>query len=129
MGKPEVLTMSAGKKHLKFGAAFFATVAVALGLGFASSAAADAPKALPGALASVPAYENSNTKDAVPRDAGQQIAAGGQMEFGFTPLHARYRKVKLLKFRREVEVMKEDLIVKVQSPGKRRSFIMLELNF
>jgi len=129
MGKSEVLIMSAGKKHSKFGAAFFATIAVALGLGFALSAAADAPKTLPAALTTLSPYENSNTKDAVTREAGQRIVADAQTELGLAPLHARYRNMKLLRFRQELQVMKEDVIVKVQSPGKRRSFIMLEMKF
>ena len=129
MGKSELLIMSTRTKHSKFGATFFATTAVALGLGFALSAAADAPKKLPAALTSLASYENSKAKDAVTRDAGQRMVADAQTGLGLTPLHARYRNIKLLSFRHEVEVMKEDVIVKVQSPGKRRSFMMLELKF
>ncbi len=129
MGKSEVLMASTGTKHSKFGAAFFATIAVALGLGFASIAAADAPKKLPAALTSLTSYENTISKDAATRHAGQRIAVDAQTELGLAPLHARYRTMKLLSFRHEVEVMKEDVIVKLQSPGKRRSFMMLELKF
>ena len=129
MGKTEVLIMSTGTKHSKFRATFFVTTAVALGLGFALSAAADAPRKLPAALTSLPAYENSNTNDAVTREAGQRMVADAQTELGLAPLHARYRNLKLLRFRHELQVMKEDVIVKVQSPGKRRSFIMLEMKF
>ena len=129
MGKTEVLIMSTGTKHSKFRATFFAATAVALGLGFALSAAADAPRKLPAALTSLPSYENPNTKEAVMRDAGQRMVADAQTGLGLAPLHARYRNIKLLSFRHEAEVMKEDVIVKVQSPGKRRSFLMVELKF
>ena len=129
MGKSEVLIMSTGSKHSKFRATFFATTAVALGLAFALSAAADAPQKLPEALTSLSSYENPNTKEAVTRDAVQRMVADAQTGLGLAPLHPRYRNIKLLRFRHEFAVMKEEVIVKVQSPGKRRSFLMVELKF
>ena len=84
---------------------------------------------MPAGLTSLTSYENQNTKEAVMRGAGQRMVADAQTGLGLAPLHPRFRNIKLLRFRHEFAVMKEEVIVKVQSPGKRRSFLMVELKF
>jgi len=45
------------------------------------------------------------------------------------PLYKRYRKLKVLSYTRNLEVGQEEVRVKVQSPGRRRSIIGVELHF
>lgn len=45
------------------------------------------------------------------------------------PLYRRYQKMKVLHYQRELEVGREELILKLQSPGKRRSIMTVEVRF
>ncbi|MCP5042502.1 MAG: hypothetical protein GY944_15865 [bacterium] len=45
------------------------------------------------------------------------------------PLYKRYRNLKVLSYTRAIDVGNDEVIVKLQSPGKRRSIMMVELKF
>ncbi len=100
-------------------------VVLVLGLGLTFVAAADQQE-LPEAytsLASVDAGEQVTVTD-----LGSELLAGAH----HAPALRRtpgYRKHKLVSYSRLVEVGKEDVIVRIQSPGKRKSIMMVEFEF
>lgn len=104
-------------------------VAVAVCLCVASDAWAETDETLPAAFITIASDASDNATDAAARHADGMIAAEKYVGARRAPRLARYRSIKLLSFSREVELMKEDVIVKVQSPGKRRSIMMVELKF
>lgn len=96
--------------------------------GIAATASANTDL-LPAAYTSLVSYHKAEHPDAATREAGKMLAAESRVGKRQAPLHARYRNIKLLSYSRAVEVGKEDVIVKVQSPGKRRSIMMVEFRF
>ena len=104
-------------------------VALAVCLVSASDASANDHEALPEAYTSFASYKSSDPSIVAARHAGEMIAADASVGKRRAPLHVRYRKIKLLSFQREVELLREDVIVKVQSPGRRKSIMMVELKF
>ena len=121
--------MSTDRKSAKRSPCGKLTVALAVCLGFVSHASAEAPKRLPAAFTSLTSYDVADRSESAARMAGDLIAADAEVGPTRKPLYARYRGAKLVSFRREVELLKEDVIFKVQSPGKRKSLMMVELKF
>lgn len=110
-----------------------ATGLVLLGLslafpGIAVTASANTER-LPAAYTSLVSYHQAEHLAAATREAGKLLVAESRVGKRRAPLPARYRNLKLLSYSRAVEVGKEDVIVKVQSPGKRKSIMMVELKF
>ena len=105
-----------------------ALVALGICLGFASNAAANTGR-LPAAYTSLVSYHEVEDPKAATREAGKMMAAESRVGRRRDALHGRYRRIKILSFSRAVEVGREDVIVKVQSPGRRKSIMMVELKF
>ena len=96
--------------------------------GITETASANAER-LPAAYTSLVSYHEAERLDVATREAGKMLAAESRVGKRQAPLPARYRNIKLLSYSRAVEVGKEDVIVNVQSPGKRKSIMMVELKF
>lgn len=63
------------------------------------------------------------------KSAAALIASNSEVSKARKHSQRRYRNVKVVNFRRMVNVGDEDVILKVQSPGKRKSIMMVELKF
>lgn len=104
-------------------------VSAALCLGTATDAFAGPPKELPAAFMTLSSKADASPSDEANRKAEGMMAADANVAPRRAPLHVRYRNLKLLSYSREIELLREDVIVKVKSPGRRKSIVMLELKF
>lgn len=109
-------------KHLAI-----AGVAIATGLGGSVPATAGV-SALPPAYTSLPSPK-AQAEPSAAQYAAELIDQSRRVPRARAPLFKRYRKFKVLSFQRALDLGNDEVIVKVQSPGKRKSIMMVELNF
>lgn len=102
-----------------------AILAVALGC---PAAAAATQQELPAAYTSLSSIE-LDERAAATAFASNLLALNSKARASRKPPPLRYRKLKLLNYSRAVVVGREDVIVRVQSPGKRKSIMMVEFTF
>lgn len=100
---------------------------LAVGLGCPGAAAATQQE-LPTAYTLLPSIE-LDARTAATEFASNLLALNSRAPASRKPLHVRYRKLKFLNYSRAVVVGREDVIVRVQSPGKRKAIMMVELKF
>ncbi len=101
--------------------------AVALVCLFAGSAHAN-PHELPKTFTTIPATPTDVAGD----HDGEDLLLAARRANALSapkPIYRRYSKLKVVNYSRNIEVGREELTVKVQSPGRRKSIMMLEVKF
>lgn len=101
-------------------------VTTCIGL-FASDALANHDP-LPAAYITITSYETLAGL-APSQHASALLAAEGQQLAPHRAKRYRARDFKVIDYKREVKLLKEDVVVRMKSPGKRKSLFMLEVNF
>jgi hypothetical protein len=100
---------------------------LAIGLGLPAFAAANQQK-LPAAYVSI-SFEELDERTAAIEFANELLALEGDAARTKKRSHSRFRKFRVLNYTRALPVGKEDVIVQLKSPGKRKSIMTFELKF
>ncbi|MDP6979357.1 MAG: hypothetical protein QF570_12265 [Myxococcota bacterium] len=103
----------------------FLTLALACAFGQAAHAN---PHELPKTFTTIPSSVSDVAGETDGEDVTLRTNALSKLQTQ-APLFKRYQKLKVLSYSREVELGHDEFVVKFQSPGKRRSFMMVELSF
>ncbi len=100
----------------------FLTLALVCLVGQAANAN---PNELPRTFTTIPAPPS----DVAGETDGEDVTLRAHDVPARVPSDKPYPKLKALSYSREVKFGREEIVLKLQSPGKRRSFMMVELNF
>ena len=97
-------------------------------LGFFATPAAANHIELHAALTSLDSFE-FDLNAAAARHAGERTSLNDSMPAVRLPRVRRYHKLKVIDYKREVKLLREDVVIRIKSPGKRMSILMVELKF
>ncbi len=105
-----------------------AVLGVASGVGLYASEALANHDAIPAAYFSLASYQ-PNPAPTAAKHASNLIESESLSALPNRSALYRARNFKVLDLKREMKLLNEDVVVRVKSPGRRNSFLMLELNF
>lgn len=112
-------------RSTRLGKHLAAALAVAVFAGLSATPAAANHDVIPAAYFSLASYQ----PNAATQHARGLIASEGLAAAEFRPGLYRARNFVILNVSREIKLLKEDLVVRMRSPGKRNSIVMVELRF
>lgn len=121
--------MSTHRKNVNRTTRVARMVVLGVCLGFALEAGADVPARLPAQFTTLPSHDVTSPSGDPAVHADELLAGNANLRPRSGRARFRYRDLKLVSFTRAVEVGNEDVIVRVQSPGARKSIMMVELKF
>ncbi|MCH7866817.1 MAG: hypothetical protein IH881_03910 [Myxococcales bacterium] len=115
-------------RSTRLGKHLAAALAVAVFAGLSATPAAANHDVVPAAYFSLASYQ-PNAANAATQHASGLIASEGLAAAEFRPGLYRARNFVILNVSREIKLLKEDLVVRLKSPGKRNSIVMVEFRF